>query len=267
MERLILRMNACHENWDGMSSVEKGRFCAVCHKKVVDLSSADKRTILGTIQSAGNSICVRFTKNAAVSYASRVELWRSKVRFLPLIMSLIIFYFNVFFAKAQQIQPTTAKKNPMGTARKKQFTVCTIRGSVKDSASREYLPGAVVSLFQNEKLISHTATDPEGNFRFDLSGDTLLPDTFSLRVDYLGYKRLEMKKIALNKRYFIFNLELKEQPLEITVQVIGHKDDHIFMGVIPLQENRIEAWGNDPFMINYYEWGTHYSHKAIQKMP
>lgn len=266
MERLILEMNACHENWDSMNSVERGRFCAVCHKKVIDLSSADKQTILQTIQSAGNSICVRLTRNAAVSYESSIRRYNSKKRLLSFVLSFIVFYFNGFFAKAQQSHPVAVKKNSNGTGRKKQFSACTIRGSVKDSASREYLPGAIISLFQHEKLISRTATDPDGNFRFDLSGDTLLPDTFSLRVDYLGYKRLEMKKIALNKRYFIFNLELREQPLEISVQVVGYKDDHIFMGVIPLRENYIEAWG-DEFRVSLHEWGTHYSHKALQKMP
>jgi hypothetical protein len=50
----------CHENWEGMTPEQKGRFCGVCSKTVVDFSMMSDGQVLETLQQAAGGLCGRF---------------------------------------------------------------------------------------------------------------------------------------------------------------------------------------------------------------
>ena len=56
----------CHESWDGMTPVEKGKFCGACQKQVVDFSNMSDRQVAEFFKkpiqsfSKGDSVCGRF---------------------------------------------------------------------------------------------------------------------------------------------------------------------------------------------------------------
>ena len=51
----------CHENWDGMTPVEKGRFCGSCQKQVVDFSDMSDRQVAEFFKKPSTgSVCGRF---------------------------------------------------------------------------------------------------------------------------------------------------------------------------------------------------------------
>ncbi|HEX2629231.1 MAG TPA: hypothetical protein VHM26_09470, partial [Chitinophagaceae bacterium] len=51
----------CHENWNDMSEVEKGRFCGSCRKQVIDFSEMSDREIVQFFkQPSKGSVCGRF---------------------------------------------------------------------------------------------------------------------------------------------------------------------------------------------------------------
>ena len=51
----------CHENWDAMSPVEKGKFCGSCQKQVVDFSNMSDRLVAEFFKKPSTgSVCGRF---------------------------------------------------------------------------------------------------------------------------------------------------------------------------------------------------------------
>src|SRR5688572_33325629 len=54
----------CHENWDAMTPVEKGRFCGSCQKQVVDFSHMTDREIAMFFKKpTTGSVCGRFMED------------------------------------------------------------------------------------------------------------------------------------------------------------------------------------------------------------
>ena len=51
----------CHENWDGMTQTEKGKFCGSCQKQVVDFSKMGDNQIAEFFKKpTTGSVCGRF---------------------------------------------------------------------------------------------------------------------------------------------------------------------------------------------------------------
>lgn len=60
MKKLNLSIpKPCHENWDKMSSAEKGRFCSSCQKIVVDFTNMSDRQVAEFFKKSVGSVCGR----------------------------------------------------------------------------------------------------------------------------------------------------------------------------------------------------------------
>jgi hypothetical protein len=54
----------CHENWEAMTPVEKGRFCAACQKQVMDFSRMNDRQVAEFFKKPSTgSVCGRFMQD------------------------------------------------------------------------------------------------------------------------------------------------------------------------------------------------------------
>ena len=64
MKSKFLKLNkACSEQWENMTPNEKGSFCDVCSKNVIDFTQLSTREISEKIKNSKGEICARLTKN------------------------------------------------------------------------------------------------------------------------------------------------------------------------------------------------------------
>lgn len=95
--------NPCSENWESMSPQEKGRFCSVCNKCVIDFTEKQPHEVQQIIETKrGVSICGRFYNEQLIGKDNKSFGLKEKfIRYIPssfqnsrialLFLSLILF--------------------------------------------------------------------------------------------------------------------------------------------------------------------------------
>lgn len=53
--------NHCEEKWDNMKPNEKGNYCNLCSKNVIDFTKLNQVEISEIVKKSGNKICARLT--------------------------------------------------------------------------------------------------------------------------------------------------------------------------------------------------------------
>lgn len=61
--KLLKLEKPCEEKWENMVPVERGRFCSICAKNVVDFSTMSPDEIAQSLKKLGSSFCARATPN------------------------------------------------------------------------------------------------------------------------------------------------------------------------------------------------------------
>ena len=85
----------CHENWDGMSPVEKGKFCGSCQKQVVDFSNMSDRQVAEFFKKPSTgSVCGRFMSD---QLERDIEIPRKRIPWVKYFFQIAIpaFLFSI----------------------------------------------------------------------------------------------------------------------------------------------------------------------------
>ncbi|MBC8756230.1 carboxypeptidase-like regulatory domain-containing protein [Kordia sp. YSTF-M3] len=199
----------CHENWNNMTPTEKGKFCGVCTKEVVDFAADSDEEII-TYFSNHRNICGRFhvsqLDRKLIADRKKRNHWLSYAASFLLPMALFsqekpqktgkvskIETIDISNFKSLHISSLQRKGTTNTTLQNERFTVTVI---VTDDAGLP-LPGATV-------LIKGTGigktTDFDGKYQLDVkAGDILV-------ISYVGFASKEIK-INENRREYNALLE------------------------------------------------------------
>ena len=156
----------CHENWQEMSPVERGRFCQACQTVVTDFSSLSDDEIIQHIErSAGAKMCGRFS-NEQINRPLLPEIKVHRIsHFRKMAASVFLFYASISEALAQvpasQHHTYTAAdtKRPVP-----KFNGITISGRVTDFTGQGF-PHLELQIAGTDTI---KTTDAYGRFKFRL---------------------------------------------------------------------------------------------------
>ncbi len=174
----------CHENWEAMTHVEKGKFCSSCQKKVFDFTKASDKEIIDIINNE-NATCGRFT----TSQLNRNLYTNQQKSSYWLLASATILGFlglgnHSSYAQVKNDIVQTISNSDKTTLDTTSTKKNTIKGIVSDEMG--VLAGASVVIkgkYHNSKY-----SDLEGKFEID---DVQLGDI--LEVSFAGKEKVEHK--------------------------------------------------------------------------
>ncbi|MFN3753820.1 carboxypeptidase-like regulatory domain-containing protein [Flavobacterium sp.] len=163
----------CHENWEGMTTVDKGKFCASCQKKVHDFTKASDSEIVTAYQQNQN-LCGRFLNTQLerdlVKPNEKSSMWLATTATL---ISLIGLGTQENFAqggvKIEQTDKKVLSDFPVDTKNEE----IEVSGVVSDSIGP--LPGANILIKGTTKS---SQADLEGKFTIRAKKGDILVFTF-----------------------------------------------------------------------------------------
>jgi len=181
----------CHENWDTMTSSDKGRFCMACQKQVIDFTRASDREIVAAMQQDKN-LCGKFRN----TQLDRELVIPKKKKGYSILAGFT--FLSLLLPAAQKVM---AQGSPMIIAEKGNNETVTdstkvqptdltgvIKGSVVDNF-RLPLPAAKIRNLTNKK---ETETDFDGNFSIEATkGD-------EIEFSFIGYTTQKHKITSEN---------------------------------------------------------------------
>lgn len=201
----------CHENWEQMTAVDKGRFCGSCEKKVFDFTNSSDGEIASVLKNTVNA-CGRFSHTQIdrdlVIPKEKSSLW---IAASAAALSLLTIGTNKVLAQT----PVNTEQHQNNNTRIILGKVAPSRPMITGTVSNpqgEVLPGAIII---NKKSSIEKQADLDGRFSIEAKpGDVL-------QISYLGYK-IENYTVDETKQ----------------ISIIMKEEEHQLMGDIVIVQKR-----------------------------
>jgi hypothetical protein len=202
-ELIVQIPEPCHEAWNKMLPTEKGKFCQVCTKEVVDFTSKSDEEVIKYLSNHGN-LCGRFHASQLdrklIADRKKRNHWLSYAATLLIPMTLFSQETKTPEQKntdTEQIDTSAFKSLKISSLHRKvklnsniQNDSITVKGVVTDDTELP-LPGASIYV---KGTTQGTTADFDGNYEIKArKGDILV-------IAYIGFeaKEIKAKKSVLN---------------------------------------------------------------------
>lgn len=193
----------CSEDWSKMTPTERGRFCAMCTKEVVDFTKISDAQLVKYLSQSKNSICGHIRQNQLNRTIEALNEPKSQIQYRPWferVLAATVFLFTLGSVKGQS-QPSVNEVSQNQVARLETQFEQTIskpdestsheiilRGIVLDSLNNEPLPFA--QLVCRSSQVSG-ATDVNGQFELKFEFDEV-PDSRVLEIFHTRFGKTEV---------------------------------------------------------------------------
>jgi hypothetical protein len=186
----------CHQDWDQMKTLEKGKFCEQCQKDVIDFTSSSRDTIIKVVRRE-SKICGRFTPDQLKQNYSDKSFKASlfpKLAFIVGIGSILGVSEPVQAKPDKPKTEITAFQKWQSILPEKDLDSITIKGTVYDTEGL-VLPGVNVML---KDAHVGTQTDFDGKFSLTISTQKLKDKNY-ISFSYVGFEAQDYRFYRQNK--------------------------------------------------------------------
>ena len=161
----------CHEDWQKMTPLEKGKFCSSCQKQVHDFTKSSDSQILAVFDTNEN-LCGRFLVSQLSRPIEKPKNKRKKWLALATLTGFLSLGNQKIFAQGEPIRTEHREhKKVLSSETNKDSTQArTITGIISDSQG--FLPSASVAIKGTKKI---SITNFDGEFTIQAAtNDTLV---------------------------------------------------------------------------------------------
>ncbi len=133
----------CHENWDAMTPVEKGRFCGSCEKQVIDFSKMTDRQVAEFFKKPSTgSVCGRFMND---QLGRDFEIPKKRIPWLKYFFQIALPAFFISKASAQHQKMGMVLSRPItkDTVQKPPVREPMLMGKVANHVCTQPLTGTI----------------------------------------------------------------------------------------------------------------------------
>lgn len=226
----------CHENWDGMTPVEKGKFCGSCQKEVVDFTAmSDQQLVAFFKKPSTGSLCGRFNNE---QLDRNIEIPRKRIPWLKYFFHIAIPAFLLSIkASGQKPRPQIMGKiaapvcskpvmgdivveNPKPAKQVESPAPKSIQGKIIDESGNPVSYATV--MIKGTK--NGAAADELGNFNIDIKKtDDAKTNGITLIISSIGF---ESKEVFIDNKTPLIKVEM----IQLQTQTKG--EVFVTMGVV-----------------------------------
>jgi hypothetical protein len=208
-------MEPCMEPWDKMIENQRGRHCDKCSKTVVDTSGFSPEEIFKIYMEKKGNVCMRIpTTIIDKQFQIPVEqgsgfhhIWQKALLFA----CLQVVFFTQVKAQVKRAMGDIIKQAP---PEKKYLRSATVKGSVADSSTGEFLYLVEVSAIKDSVVLAKAVTDLHGNFILEFKDSMPSDSKFELVLYRHDYNRKRIEGFSVNKENTVVEtIQISKTPI------------------------------------------------------
>lgn len=218
----------CHENWDAMTAVDKGKFCASCSKEVIDFSLLSDLEVLRFFKKSTGNTCGRFNSEQLQRplQETKIEKKKSWKWLLASITSLIM----ISRGNAQKKDGCSAQKGEVAFQRTVHVKE-TVMKVVPDSTIKIKLSNQQIAEdpFPTGKIVLGRGIKVAG-YVVDEKNEPIAGAAVSIDNNFV-------RSYTNSKGHFEITTSINADRLAVTVKSFGFNDEKT---VVDLVKNEVE---------------------------
>ncbi len=227
MKNKILKLdNPCNEKWENMKPNERGSYCDLCSKNVIDFTELNQIEISKIMKKSGDKICARLThsqlnapllnleNNFELSFPkSKVAAGIILATSLTLGQTLQAENHNLkteFVQNSDSVLNSKTEKSNLRTSEPKFKDTTIFKGKVTSKDSIKPLENVKITFVTSQKLLT-TYTSKDGTFSIEIP-QSLIDSNNVIRVSYYDVKQDDDDYIWYEAKDYILSEEELTDP-------------------------------------------------------